>query len=116
MNYAAARQRQSNGRWDWTVRNDDRIWRVAPCDDHEDGHATREEAERHHWEYEMARPIRVFQDPDEQRKCEVCSAWTHDRVKQEGDWHQIVLCSEHQTREAIEQLRPFSPGQTVIYS
>lgn len=31
MNYYQARKRESDGRWDFTCRNDDRIWPVGYC-------------------------------------------------------------------------------------
>lgn len=31
MNYAQARQRQTDGRWDWSVRNDDLTWPAGYC-------------------------------------------------------------------------------------
>lgn len=32
MNYYKPRQRESDKRWDYTCRNDDRIWPVGYCD------------------------------------------------------------------------------------
>lgn len=96
--------------------NDGRVWRSGPCFDHTDGHATQEEAERHFWEYEMALPRRVCLNPEEQRKCEICGAWTQDRVRREGDYRSDVLCGDHQDQASYEALHPFVPGRQVIES
>jgi hypothetical protein len=116
MNYAEARQRESDKRWDWTVRNDDRIWRSEPCSGHEDGHETREEAERHFWEWEMAQPFSVFVEERHLRRCEICNEWTDARVRMYDGYKTLVLCSIHQNRLSIEQLYPFAPGRALIYS
>ena len=116
MNYAAARQRESNKRWDWTVENDDRVWRSEPCTSHEDGHATREGAERHFWEWEMAQSFSVTNEQRHLRQCQICNAWTEARVLMYDGYTMHVLCSIHQNRPSLEKLHPFVPGRTLIYS
>ena len=50
MNYYAARQRETDGRWDWTQMNDGHIWATGACADNTCMHATKEEAEPHEQE------------------------------------------------------------------
>lgn len=151
MNYYGARQREKDGRWDYTCKNDDRIWPVGYCHEyrpwtpdkvfwlpedsraeqaaryeaeqapfqakyHGDGHATREEAERCYWEYELdnakATAVEGAQYP-----CAVCRAWTQ-RGYSTGQGHMTttLLCDAHRNRAGLEQARPFRPGTTVMSS
>lgn len=116
MNYAQARQRESDGRWDYTVRNDDRIWRTGYCADHEDGHATKEEAEKHFYDYELDQPFRIYEDINQQAKCVVCGEWTQNRVMLYDGYTTYILCKDHQTKEDLMKVRPFTPGMSSIYS
>jgi hypothetical protein len=119
MNYAQARQRQSNGRWDWTTMNDGRVWRSEPCSDHEDGHATAEEAEHHFWEYELD-TARRFVVPDDQAgtlsRCLVCLSFTASHVRLADGYTTYQLCPDHHDRASLEQVHPFSPGRQLIHS
>lgn len=119
MNYAQARQRQSDGRWDWTTMNDGRVWPSAPCSTHEDGHATQEEAERHHWDYELD-TVRRFEVPDHQagslERCRICKAFTASHVRFADGYTTIFLCPDHQDRASLEQGYPFAPNRQVIHS
>jgi hypothetical protein len=117
MNYAQARQRESNKRWDWTVRNDDRIWRSGPCAAHEDGHATAEEAERHYWEWETdPATYHVGEYAGTQHECLICKAWTSAYVRLRDGYTSFVLCPGHQDRASVEQVHPCTPGMSQIYS
>lgn len=116
MNYYQARQRQGDQRWDWTVRNDDRFYRVDACAEHDDGHATREEAERHQWEWatsELTESTLI----GVQHPCAVCQAWT-DRAASTRDGHgsHISLCDEHRNVEGLRQAYPFRPGVAITSS
>lgn len=116
MNYYQARQRQSDRRWDWTVRNDDRYYRIAPCVDHDDGHETREEAERHWWDWATAE-LRESTLIDQQRPCAVCRAWT-DLLAESRDGHlgPVSLCETHRNTEGLRQAAPFHPGTSITSS
>lgn len=116
MNYAQARQRESDKRWDWTTMNDGRVWRSAPCTDHDDGHATAEEAERHFWESEVSDGWRVEQMAGTQRECAICGAWTQDLVRLHDGYTSFVLCPDHQDRASIETVHPFSTGRQLMHS
>ncbi len=50
MNYYMARQRESDGCWDWTRMNDRVVLPTGACFDGACTHATKEEAERHEHE------------------------------------------------------------------
>lgn len=71
-------------------------------------HETPDEAYEHHrtWLLDTARFGEV--DPDEQRRCEECDAWTQRRT-----WYDntscVVLCVDHSTREVLERLH-LPPG------
>lgn len=118
MNYYESRQRQTDGRWDWTVMNDGRIRRATPCLQHEDGHATREEAERHFWEHEIATAVSVNAPQNEKYRCEAppgCRDWT--QMGWQIRHHSPVwLCPLHHSREVLKHLHPFKPGQKIISS
>lgn len=154
MNYAQARQRQTDSRWDWTVANrrtgtypagycggwkydewlakDDGLvprehlaqeaerCRPFQAKYHTDGHATKEEAERCHYEYEMDVELREMSEGrDTQHGCQAqeCSAWTSKALGLGGyGTHHTWLCDEHRTREIFATLHPFSPGVTEAYS
>ena len=119
MNYAQARQRQSDGRWDWTTMNDGRVWRSAPCSSHEDGHATPEDAERHFWDYELD-SVRRFVVPDDQaatlEHCQVCTAFTASHVRFADGYTTFFVCPDHQDRASLERAHPFVAGRMVIHS
>lgn len=132
MNYYAARQRQSDSRWDFTCRNDDRIWPVGYCGGwaewtdadearipglqraqekllpfkphfHEDGHETAEQACGCYRRYLLDTRTRYdLSHPEYQRKCAKCGAWTEAAA--EVDHTIFDLCDEHRTREVLEEL------------
>jgi hypothetical protein len=81
---------------------------------HADGHPTREEAERCHYEYELDH-AREGQTSDQQFRCRICKAWTQSFL-QIGDYNLIQLCDEHRNRAGLEQAWPFSPGMRVMSS
>lgn len=142
MNYYQARQRTEDERWDYTCMNDRRIWPVGYCrrwkdwdEDlkkthpaeyeryvaakakfHSEGHATKEEAERCHREYELDNFLKAFSClSDEQHKCEECGAWTQSGLGLRGIPGNY-LCAAHATREFFEKLNPFTPGISTMSS
>lgn len=148
MNYEQARQRKSDGRWDWTNLNDGFTYRTGYCAAfkpmaeicasigmpvnpdkaarhdrfatkyHTDGHATREEAERCHYEYVLDNELREFQvGEDTQHKCEMpnCPNWTQAGMFV-GNWETHMLCDEHRNRAGIESVHPFEPNVSEIHS
>lgn len=116
MNYAEARQRQTDGLWDWTVRNDGSIWPAASCAS-KCGHATREEAERHYWEWKHD-PATYYIGAyvDSQHNCLVCGNWTQSFVRLRDGYTTFVLCPSHQDRASVDQVHPFTPNTAHIYS
>lgn len=119
MNYAEARQRKSDGRWNWTTMNDGRIWTSAPCTGHDDGHVTREEAERHFWEYELD-SVRRFEIANDDavtlQRCQICSAFTASHVRLADGYTTFMLCPDHQDRASLEQVHPFKAGRQLMHS
>ncbi len=113
MNYAQARQRESDKRWDWTVRNDDAIWQHTCCAEHGAGHAEREDAERCFYAWELAQPVRIFDEPDARRQCALCGMWTNARVRLANGYTSFVLCESHQDRTSVY---PFIPNTALTYS
>ncbi len=119
MNYAQARQRETNQRWDWTTMNDGRVWASAPCSQHTDGHATAEEAERHFWEYELDTVRRFVVSDDEAaslERCLACSAFTASHVRFADGYTTFFLCPDHQDRAALERVHPFVADRRIIHS
>ncbi len=118
MNYYVARRRQKDGilidLWDWTCQNGDAIWPMTPCSLSCE-HKTREEAERHHYEYEIETRKRVtFEQAD---KCVECGEWTDSSFEiGHGIGRLIKLCEKCGTEEAVRKHDPFVPGCTVMSS
>lgn len=147
MNYEQARERKADGRWDWTNMRDGLIWATDYCAGfkpyaeicaalgmpnspkaaerhdrykdkyHTDGHATREEAERCHYDYQIdhAREFKI--GPDTQRKCAYpdCEAWTQNGL-QIGNYELYLLCDGHRDRDGLERVAAFKPGAQEIHS
>jgi hypothetical protein len=131
MNYYDARQRNEDKRWDYTCRNDDRIWPVGYCHTyvepeeldkiwpmreeerekhvankhkyHTTGHATAEEACECYREYLLDQELRLGNKWDSQHHCEVCDAWT-DMYAEVGHTKYMNLCEAHNNREEVEKL------------
>lgn len=94
---------------------DDRVRASGPCAQHEDGHTTREEAERHFYEWTIARLGTVLLK-DAQRKCEICGAWTDGGLVPGSLGRVTVLCEDHRTKEHWAGLNPFEPGLSIVSS
>lgn len=138
MNYLCARQRQSDGRWDYSQRNDGRIWPIGYCAGwrdfspeehqrffmtdfwyadylsrkdqyHEDGHATSEEACECYKKYELDSSLRFSEMSNQKRPCEVCQEWTQ-KIAMVGGYSHFVLCETHANRAEVERL--FSVGES----
>jgi hypothetical protein len=131
MNHYAARQRESDKRWDYTCRNNSRFWAVGYCagwrepqpdvlpkdqirqwiDEmtphrgkfHTDGHETPEEACDCYRRYMLDFSMRLDGEwSDAQHKFKVCGAWTNGYAQvASSTW---TLCDEHRTREQVETL------------
>lgn len=70
---------------------------------HDDGHATAEEASACYERFGRLVERRDVVDENEQRKCQVCSAWTTHRVLIGHSIHQeLVLCPAHQSDADVE--------------
>lgn len=148
MNYEQARERKADGRWDWTNMNDGIIWATGYCAGfepmaeicaaigmpvnpaeaerhdrfkdkyHRGGHATREEAERCHYDYVLDNELREFEiSPNAQHKCEMpgCANWTQKGMHV-GNWELHLLCDEHRNRAGVEAVKPFKAGTQEIHS
>lgn len=125
MNYASAREMmgpdgKGTGRWHYTVRNDDRIWRhqcCRECAHANDGHPSRDEA--YACAHEFALKLAEEWKPcsfDSWHGCVVCDAPT----KEGATWgsatpgwpNHEAFCAEHLTLENVRaQVR--EPGDTT---
>lgn len=117
MNYAEARQREHDGSWDWTVKNDNRIYRHQPCTN-ECHHETEEEACRHFYDYSLAQ-VQEHKDADVQHKCAVCGEWTDTWLGNQQLWLYgffAYLCPTHRNQDELAQLQPFRGSITLCYS
>lgn len=144
MNYEQARHIGSEGpapgAWNWTTARDGAIWTSHPCAwpdspipaDWQPGqelvrtgrercdHATREEAERHHWDAEIADAPLVAVDVDRadaQYRCRYpeCRAWATHAIHWDGfAWDDV--CPEHTGEDARRVIRPFTLGLRVVHS
>lgn len=113
MNYYEARQRK-DGVWHWTVMNDNVLRPSQPCTE-DCQHQTREEAERHFYEYEVAN-LRT-QEFEAWHKCEAegCETLTN-KVMTPRHGGGVDLCDVHRTAEQYRVLRPFKAGVQIISS
>lgn len=135
MNYYGPRE--TDGRWDYTCRNDGHIWPVGYCraykefdtsiipvseaeqeeyratahKHHSDGHATEEEACECYKQYLLDHKLRFGTMSDQQLRCKVCEEWTQNYA--EVDCQTWNLCDKHNSRETVEALME-APG--VIWS
>lgn len=122
MNHYAARQRESDKRWDYTCQNGTRIHPVGYCagklvdvmeipeDErepyHEHGHDTPEAARECYKRYMLDSRLRLDgKMSDQKRMCEAegCEEWTQG-VARVGPMISFVLCDDHRTRETVETL------------
>lgn len=145
MNYEQARQRQDDGRWDWTSMRDGKIWPGGYCvgwptnEDiqmmsvypgqypteemlrtrekyHTDGHATKEEAERCYYDFEVDRlhQVDVIRPGvvDGRVPCDVvsCLRYTDKGLQAPGGAPAVPLCGFHRTTAGYKATRPFRPG------
>lgn len=138
MNYEQPRQRQDDKRWDYTNRNDDRIYPIGYCqafrelDDppgviqasqeqieehrkfkdkyHTNGHATYEEACNCYKEYLLDHRLKDYHSKHEQHKCQVCGEWT-DGGMEIGCYEIFYLCNKHANREEVEKV--FTVGECI---
>lgn len=83
---------------------------------HSDGHATKEEAERCHYEYILDNEIREFTSTNE-RHCRYpdCEEWT-EKGFQISSFNMIRLCDQHRNRTGIKTVYPFTPNMQIIHS
>lgn len=132
MNYYAARQRESDKRWDYTCMNDKVVWPIGYCrpykdlegdpwvgqmvnpeylekarsfahKHHDTGHATAEEAQACYREYQLDQHLDLHRKHlDTQFKCLICGEYTEEFA--EVDHTTFVLCEKHNSREEVEKL------------
>jgi len=133
LNYLSARKR-TDGRWDFTQRNDDRVWPIGYCSSygpkaaewagqmlvvdqafaqryHDDGHVTAEEAVACYHRFLIDQRL-VLTDPPEKPKelheCAVadCPNFTAGSAHC-SNWH-AWLCDTHRTPSVAADLMPVS--------
>jgi hypothetical protein len=97
--YYQARQRTSDGRWDYTNMNDGRVWPIGYCGGEGGGHhATEMEARECYTKYLLDTRTNFDRKMQDQKlRCEVCGEFT-DGVAEVGH-ASFVLCDQHRTRE-----------------
>ncbi len=109
MNHKTAAELADHSGWHYVTRN--RRTGTHPigyCRDHVDQpHATEREARECYAKYVRENSIRLDAGvtPDQQRKCEVCGAWTQ-LCAQVGHVDVVYLCEQHRTSEGVLQARP----------
>lgn len=144
VNYYEARQRSDGSGWAWTGMNDGEV-RTEPCCwtwpegeprtvDEATGpnpkplgephsHATREEAERCFYDYELRHLREGRIRDDEQRRCEFvgadgvrCGRWTSAFLEAKHLMHLTFLCRAHRTPESVAAVHPFHPNIRISSS
>jgi hypothetical protein len=103
MNYYMPRQRDTDKRWDYTCKNDNRIWPVGYCAGAEGHHATEEEAYQCYTKWLLENRLSLDRKlSGMQLKCEVCGVYTEKQAL--VDHTSFTLCETHLTREHVEKL------------
>lgn len=127
MNYYAARQRESDQRWDYTLENNGRIRPVGYCAPwkewnqvdqalspeawqrylinrlkyHDQGHATAEKAQACYKRYLLDNSLTLMHKlATAQHQCAECGEWTSFYADINGQT--IFLCELHNNREGVE--------------
>lgn len=138
MNYDEARE-ISGGGWHWTSMNDGVVRTAQPCigpkgdipADYLIGvtkepiewercspHATKEEAERHFYDWCLSRLVET--ECESAERCEQgCGEWTNKTLENRGLsglFKSVFLCDEHRSKEVVATLHPFRPGIQIIHS
>lgn len=117
MNHLAPRQIESTKRWDYTCKNDDRIYPIGYCgeahrnrptDDAEapaGHHETEAEACACYKRYLMEQRTQLDRTQELMSQCEYpgCETCTRSMALVDGIWFR-VLCDEHRTIEVVAQL------------
>jgi len=117
MNYDQARQRETDGKWDWTTMNDGRIRAAASCIA-KCGHETQEDAERHFYDHSLEQ---VKEAGVSWTSCEYsgCESPANRALGNHGLWLALPLaplCDVHRTKEHLTEVYPFEPGMSLIHS
>ena len=115
MNYETARQRSSDGRWDWTNHRDGQTYAVEPCTGHEDGHETADLAARHRWEWESEN-ARDTMETGAQHPCAVCKEWTQGALVDAGGMGWTTLCDAHRNPAGWRAAHPFTGNWQSTHS
>jgi hypothetical protein len=130
MNYFQARQRKESKRWDFTCKNDGRIWPVGYCAGkkigesadpptsdkyHDDGHETEAEARECYKQYVLDNELH-FDAREDSRSMHVCAYPGCDEftkgIATLGCARMWPLCDEHRNKEAVSELYT-APSQII---
>ena len=139
MNYDEAREIPGKG-WHWTTMNNGVVRTAHPCIQipemsFEDlmrkplmgtditrcpPHATKEEAERHYYDWCLS-TVTEIELSNQQLRCraEGCEAWTDTELgnrQLERMFNGDPLCDAHRNRETLALIHPFTPGLGSIHS
>lgn len=133
MNVAEARQLTDGSGWHWTTNGvpsqpcrqhvgdeSDPMWYLKPSTAADwklcEPHATKEDAERHYWEWSLGRTRE--NSYTSAHKCEVCGEWTNRTIETPfyPSFVMSWLCDAHRTAAQFRELHPFEAGITLWYS
>lgn len=70
---------------------------------HKDGHASAAEAETCYDEYCLDTEWEQFDDPNVQKRCQICNMWTIHRVRI-SSLRDFILCPAHAFRDQVRKL------------
>jgi hypothetical protein len=137
------------GKWNWTNLNDsvqpapytiapcawpDFKWppfdpsrsldeqsKVTPTGRERCDHDTQEEAERHHWQYELSHVSPHPIDKATVRQLDRCdhpgcNEWADYTMRWPDSYRQETVCTKHLTVESLVERHPFTPGLQAIHS
>lgn len=120
MNYYRSRQRESDHRWDYTCKQNQKVWPIGYCSGqsvegpnahkyHSDGHATAEEADECYRRYLLDNEIQ-FSSGEGSRVLHVCQYPGCEEftagIAEVGCGPCAIyhLCNEHRTKEVVAEL------------
>lgn len=117
MNYYAARQHLETKTWCFTYINNGEIYTASCCLDHDiTGHATKEEAEKCFYDYEINNLYTSKMMSYEKCQVKKCGKLTNLSLSPKRSYSMTFLCKKHCNKKGYMQANPFAKGITIISS
>lgn len=104
-----------NHTWHYTRMNDDSIYPIGYCTDH-DGHDTQQEAEECYKQYQLDNSLRLEGGSmyNTKVKCQFEDCTEYTDIVSYIDYEHFILCPTHRTKEIVSTM--FDCGGESIHS